>query len=235
MSRPRAKDSVAWHDRIAERFADRYQHSAMFKERRQMWQSVLESHVTPGATVLDLGCGNGIFAVIAANIARQVIAIDGSEAMIALARETARKAQAVNIEFFVHRLEEFPAIVQRPVDSIVCSSVIEYMANPDAFLESCATALRPGGKILLSAPNGDCWYRKFERNVFRIFGVPRYYAYVRTVERPVDTASRLSRAGFHATEVRHFGVLPFLPSVLRRLPNEVANTLTLFVATKRVH
>jgi 2-polyprenyl-3-methyl-5-hydroxy-6-metoxy-1,4-benzoquinol methylase len=226
-------DPVTWHNNIALRFAGRYQHSKLFRERLATWKTALESTLFPQAVVLDLGCGSGVFSIIASTMAERVIAIDGSEKMIDLAREDALRNNVTNIQFMIGRLEELPALVTQQVDVIICSSVFEYLPDPNAFLAACAAVLKPSGKILISVPNGRSWYRFLEWVAFKCIGKPRYYRYVKTVESENKMLSRLKLAGFHTGDVRYFGPAPLFSSAFRFFGKaRFSDTLTLFIAEK---
>lgn len=191
------------------------------------------TNLSPHAVVLDLGCGSGVFSIMASAMARKVIAIDGSREIINLAREDALRRRVTNIQFITGRLENFTDLVPEQVDLILCSSVLEYIADPDSFLQSCANVLKPSGMLLVSVPNGDSLYRICERIIFKNLKRPRYYAYVKTVEKKSKTSSRLDSAGFHIRNIRHFGPVPFLSWLFRLLNIEhKSDTLTLFVAKK---
>jgi 2-polyprenyl-3-methyl-5-hydroxy-6-metoxy-1,4-benzoquinol methylase len=231
---PKPRDAVVWHGEIAPVFASRYRRSDMFVERVAVWRAMLAAHVRPKGLVLDLGCGAGIFAVIASRIAEKVIAVDGSKEMLELARREAGEHGVQNIEFVQCRLEVFNRWIAHPADLIICSSVLEYLEDANAFLSACAQALKPAGKLIISTPNGDSLYRKFERALFKLTGRPRYFAYVRSVETTKAMSARLSAAGFEITEARHFGSVPLLSTVLRMIGGEKrSSTLTLFVAVRR--
>ena len=92
------------------------------------------------ATVIDMGCGTGAFALHAAPYYRKVHAVDVSKAMLRRARKKAKKARLGNIEFhhggfltYEHRAE--------PADAI--SSVAALHHLPDFWM------LKPNGKLHL--------------------------------------------------------------------------------------
>jgi putative AdoMet-dependent methyltransferase len=102
------------------------------------------------ATVLDMGCGTGAFAIPAAQHYRRIHAVDVAGAMLRRARRKARTAGLTNIEF--HRggfltYEHAGA----PVDALV--SVLALHHLPDFWklvgLYRQASALRAGGRLYL--------------------------------------------------------------------------------------
>lgn len=225
-------DAVAWHNEIANRFDSRYQDSEMFRDRLSVWDEVLRLRLSGLSTVLDLGCGSGILSTLAAARATSVVAVDGSEEMLKLARESVRKHGLSNIRFVQGRLEEMSSLVSSPVDLIVCSSVFEYLADPTSFLKSCRDCLKPSGILLISVPDGGNWYRRLERILYNIVGRPRYYEFVRIVEEEADMSSRLRSAGFDVKEVRNHAAPPFAAVFRWFIPVTRTGTLNLFVAER---
>jgi SAM-dependent methyltransferase len=62
-----------------------------------------------GATVLDVGCGSGMFTIRLAMEAKRVMAVDISERMLAMLEEDARKAGVGNIDTFCSDWLDFEA------------------------------------------------------------------------------------------------------------------------------
>lgn len=225
-------DAVSWHNEIAGSFDCRYQGSKMFRERLSIWDEVLRNRLSAHSSVLDLGCGSGIFATLAAKRAASVVAIDGSEQMLNLARESALRQKISNIRFIEGRLEDIPSIVPESVDLIVCSSVFEYISDQSVFLKACRDCLNPSGFLLISVPDGGNWYRRVERIIFKMSGRPRYYQFVSVVEEEAVMSSRLRSAGFDVREVRNYSSPPFAAVVRPFVPKSRTGTLNLFVAQK---
>ena len=68
--------------------------------------------LSPGETVLDLGCGGGFDCFLAARQvgeAGRVIGVDMTPEMIAKARENARQGNYANVEFRLGEIEHLPA------------------------------------------------------------------------------------------------------------------------------
>jgi ubiquinone/menaquinone biosynthesis C-methylase UbiE len=105
--------------------------------------------VTPGATVVDLCCGTGrttraVLAVLGA--AGQVIGVDGSAAMLEIARRNVTDARVSWVET---RAEEFDRHLAEPVDAVVCNSAIWQTDIPATFA-AAKRALRPGGRLVFN-------------------------------------------------------------------------------------
>lgn len=108
--------------------------------------------LSPGETVLDLGSGPGLDALLAARAvgdSGHVIGVDMTPAMIERARATARKAGATQVEFRQGRLEELP-VDDASVDAVTSNCVINLVPDKRAVFRELARVLRPGGRMVVS-------------------------------------------------------------------------------------
>ncbi len=83
--------------------------------------------VHPGMTVLDLGCGTGatVDALYRAHAdAARIVALDGSEAQLAIARE---HAPSTSIEYLCSPAEELADVVEGPVHRVVSNAAFWQM------------------------------------------------------------------------------------------------------------
>lgn len=155
------------HERLAAVLAERRTDSAAFFGRvAGEWDSVrgqlFGERFTPAAlmgfmprgwVVADLGCGTGDAAELLAPVVRKVIAVDGSEPMLAAGRERLRGVQ--NVEFVQASLESLP-LKDASVDAAVMVLVLHHLEAPTAVLRECRRILRPapGKSAGESAPGG---------------------------------------------------------------------------------
>lgn len=104
-------------------------------------------------SVLDVGCGNGIFLSGVRSSVRQARGVDPSAAAVAAAAARGLDvATADPMEFARSHREEF--------DAVCAFHVVEHLAAPVPFLRSLVAALRPGGYLILSIPNRERSARK---------------------------------------------------------------------------
>jgi 2-polyprenyl-6-hydroxyphenyl methylase/3-demethylubiquinone-9 3-methyltransferase len=104
-----------------------------------------------GRAVLDIGCGGGLVAEPLARLGGSVVGLDAAAENVQAARRHAA-AQALAIDYRNATAEELVA-EGATFDLVVALEVVEHVADPDAFLESCAALVRPGGLIVLGTLN----------------------------------------------------------------------------------
>jgi arsenite methyltransferase len=106
----------------------------------------------PGETVLDLGSGPGLDALLAARqvgSAGRVIGVDMTPEMLERARAAAARAGAAHVEFRAGRLEALP-VDDASVDAVTSNCVINLVPDKAAVFREVARVLRPGGRVVVS-------------------------------------------------------------------------------------
>lgn len=95
---------------------------------------------SPGARVLDLGCGPGASLGVLAGAGLRPVGLDISPVLLAEARESAPVLRA--------DMAALP-LGEENLDGIVCECVLSLAEDKEAVLRDCARTLRPGGRLLL--------------------------------------------------------------------------------------
>jgi arsenite methyltransferase len=111
----------------------------------------LRSDIQPGETVLDLGSGAGLDAIIAswnAGPTGQVIGIDLNPAMCLKAQAHA-EASGTRMECREGRMEEIP-VPDGSVDVVISNGVINLSFRKRKVIAEIFRALRPGGRISIT-------------------------------------------------------------------------------------
>ena len=97
-----------------------------------------------GLTVLDAGCGTGYLAIAMARRGAQVIGVDWSPRMIAIARERAG-ALGVEVDLRVDSCSELATVADASVDAIVSNYVLMDLPDLEGAVASFHRVLREGG------------------------------------------------------------------------------------------
>jgi SAM-dependent methyltransferase len=103
----------------------------------------------PGEVVLDLGCGTGNAAMIAAGGGARVTGVDPSPRLLEVARATAAAA-GLDAEFILGNAAGLP-VPDGSVDAIGSVFGVIFAPDPAAAAAEIARVLRPGGRLVLSA------------------------------------------------------------------------------------
>ncbi|MGH3110634.1 MAG: methyltransferase domain-containing protein [Gaiellaceae bacterium] len=108
--------------------------------------------IEPGETILDLGCGAGIDAILAAHRtgpAGRVVALDFLREMLDRTAEAAAEARLDNVEVLEGEIEAIP-LPDASIDHVVSNGVVNLAPRKRRVLAECARVLRPGGKLAMS-------------------------------------------------------------------------------------
>jgi ubiquinone/menaquinone biosynthesis C-methylase UbiE len=106
----------------------------------------------PGESVLDLGSGAGIDALLAARQVGsegRVYGVDMTPEMLDAARTNAAAAGATQVEFREGRLEELP-IDDESIDAVTSNCVINLVPDKAVVFREIARVLRTGGRLVIS-------------------------------------------------------------------------------------
>jgi 2-polyprenyl-3-methyl-5-hydroxy-6-metoxy-1,4-benzoquinol methylase len=116
-------------------------------ERFAARRAFLLDRVTPGAGVLDLGCGDGAFAAALLAAGCEVTMADVAEEALRRARAQAPEAAAV-------KLAEGEALpfAEDAFDVVWAGEVLEHVADVVGLLAEVRRVLRWGGRLLLTTP-----------------------------------------------------------------------------------
>jgi SAM-dependent methyltransferase len=109
----------------------------------------ITAEIPEGSVVLDLGCGAGLDALIAAKRSGQngsVIGIDFSEPMIARARSAAADARQQNIEFRAADAADLP-VPDRSIDVALVNGIFNLNPRREGIFRELARVVRPGGHV----------------------------------------------------------------------------------------
>jgi len=109
---------------------------------------MLSSHLKPGMTVLELGCGTGSFTRELARSGADVVAIDVSPELLEMAKAN---CSAPNVQYQIQNAYAL-SYSEGAFDSVVGSSVLHHLEVEKA-LRGAYRVLKPGGTIYFTEPN----------------------------------------------------------------------------------
>ncbi|GGK40553.1 bifunctional 2-polyprenyl-6-hydroxyphenol methylase/3-demethylubiquinol 3-O-methyltransferase UbiG [Salinarimonas ramus] len=104
-----------------------------------------------GLTLLDVGCGGGLLTEPLARLGADAKGLDPAPTNVEVARlHAARSGVPVSyaqetVETVVERGERF--------DVVIAMEVVEHVPDPDAFVRTCAQAVKPGGLLFMATIN----------------------------------------------------------------------------------
>lgn len=106
----------------------------------------------PGERVLDVACGTGVVARLAAQSvgdAGSVAGLDNNPGMLAVARSTT--PDDVAIDWHEASAEEMP-IEDASVDAVLCQMGLQFVPDKHAALSEMRRVLAPGSRLILNVP-----------------------------------------------------------------------------------
>jgi arsenite methyltransferase len=110
------------------------------------------SGVREGDTVVDIGSGAGLDAILAARAvgpAGHVFGIDMTEEMIQRAEENVARTGLANITFLLGEAEDIP-LAEGTADWVISNCVINLSPDKERVFGEIHRILKPGGRVLIS-------------------------------------------------------------------------------------
>lgn len=168
--------------------------------------ALLAREKTPGARLLDVGCGAGGFLHRARALGYAVAGVEFNPARVAALR-------ARGFEVFAGGLPAYAR--QAPsasYDSVCLFEILEHLDDAADWLDAAKTLLKPGGRLLVGTPNRDRTFDPFQGYQADIDNPPHHLT-----RWSADALTRLlKRRGFADVECRALGVpLPLAQFLLR--------------------
>jgi 2-polyprenyl-3-methyl-5-hydroxy-6-metoxy-1,4-benzoquinol methylase len=126
---------------------------------------IVASHLPlPGAKVLDIGCGGGLFLSLLKDKGAQVTGIELSDSRA----EYARTKHGLEIYKIPIEGDFWQKGYARAFDAVTLWDVIEHINYPFQALQCAANVLKPGGFLLIDTPCRDSLYHRFGEFTYRL-------------------------------------------------------------------
>lgn len=221
MSQDKKAESITkgarFHESLASNWSIAYE-SGGFKRRIIFFEYLLTKIVLPDSLWLDAGCGSGRLSRVIKLLGGQVVAVDGSPKMIEYAqKESMDFGDSINYKL-VNTIEVMD-FQPNSFDNVLCSSVIEYIDQPEKALCEFFRIIRSDGLLLVSVPNRFSLIRLTQKGVrilFKLFGkdIYQYLLFSKNDYSLAEIRSLLNQTGFVIERVELFD--PILPACFSR-------------------
>ena len=153
ISVPGAIGAVDVHDRVAEAYFGRLGERFM-RETQQRIHWVCAN--ARGARVLDVGCSQGITAILLGREGKRVVGLDEAARSIEQAQGYLSQ-ESDRVRANVHFIQgDFltEAFESAEFDTIIIAEVLEHLLQPEAFIEAAARLLPTDGRLIVTVPFG---------------------------------------------------------------------------------
>jgi SAM-dependent methyltransferase len=132
-------------------------------ERRRWIEAALRRAAGRGArSAVEIGPGSGVYLPLLCELCAEVVAADVEEAFLGRARELAAERPNLRV---VRDDVTAPALGR--FDLVLCTEVLEHVADPLAALRGLRLLLAPGGTLVLSTPQRHSTLEVAGRIAFR--------------------------------------------------------------------
>ena len=186
-----------------------------FGQSKTVKRRIVREYITRGSRVLDIGCGTGTLAVLAAQKGAQVTGFDISPGMLAVARRKVLAgglAERIELrETGVAGMDKFP---EASFDLVTATLVFSELSRDEQTyaLGQAYRILKPGGRLALAdeVRPENAW-KRIVHAAIRLPLLLITFAMTQTRTKPVDDLERLvSRAGFSTEKVERSRLGSFL-------------------------
>lgn len=177
------------------------QHRAFWEHRIRH----LPAPKTSGEALLDIGCGNGEFLMVANRLGYSATGLDMDLSAVAAARRSGLDARSGQLPT--------TGLLTDSYTQITLNHVFEHLHRPKESLTEIARLLKPGGRLWLSQPNLDAAGRLTFGRYWRGLEAPRHLC----LFDPDSLGALLKAAGF-----RNIKLLPPVPHTEQYFMQSVA-------------
>jgi SAM-dependent methyltransferase len=143
-----------FHDEETVKIHDRYRGS-LEKSAKNRWATLMRYFPQErGASLLDVGCGNGYFLKVARDSGLQCLGVEINQA--------AAEYAAANFGLTVHTIvpSRYVHALGQMFDIVTLWGVIEHLVDPNEMISAIRPFIRSGGLLVVQTPSEDATVRK---------------------------------------------------------------------------
>jgi 2-polyprenyl-3-methyl-5-hydroxy-6-metoxy-1,4-benzoquinol methylase len=162
----------------------------LFWQRLRKTMGTIEGGA-PYQHVLDFGCGSGVLLPFLANIASNVIALDID--LIPFERMKEQIDFPSNIEVHDTRLFPLDQLPAASFDIITALDVLEHVDDLSSTLTSLLRLLKPGGRLIVSGPTENIFYKLGRRVAGREYTGDYHERGIAEIKRQLASMARIEQ------------------------------------------
>jgi len=128
---------------------------------------IVGNYIEEGQTILDLGCGPGVFSLAMAEMVGEtgkVISVDIQEEMLQILKRKSEQA-GLGSRIIFHQSQPNKIGISEKVDFVLAFYVVHEVPNIESFLREVAILLKPLGKLLIVEPKFHVSKSSFEETI----------------------------------------------------------------------
>lgn len=121
---------------------------------RALYEKLFNEYLGDGAveSLLDIGCGTGIYLEALGSHARRVDALDPSTAMLQVAKNFCEERGLGHVYTALGHAERLP-YASATFDVVVALDALHHVVAPEKVVEEVYRVLKPGGRFMVFEPN----------------------------------------------------------------------------------
>jgi ubiquinone/menaquinone biosynthesis C-methylase UbiE len=164
-----------FHDRFADHYESYYRNVVFFEANQDRVRDNLEQLRTesPGGTLVDVGCGTGNIARLAADLFPTRYGVD-------ISAESLKRAEPHYTEVIQGDVCDLRRFEDASVDAVTGYSLLHHLYDPKLLFRECARILKPGGCVYFDNDPNSAYF---------VFALSSYVP-----ERVTDWVENMSRA-----------------------------------------
>lgn len=128
---------------------------------------IVGKYVKEGQTVLDLGCGPGVFSLAMAEMVGEkgkVISVDVQDEMLQMVKQKSERA-GLKSRIVLHKARPEKIGVTEKVDFALAFYMVHEVPDKKSFIGEVANILKPGGRFLIVEPKFHVSKAAFDETV----------------------------------------------------------------------